>query len=80
MYASLYMARRIMEAALASDISSETTQAGPYSATVSYAPPATNNLWKLLRASGYAPLLGIGGGIGVARPSYGRLEPQDGQA
>lgn len=74
-YASLSMAARAMDAANASDVSSITTQAGAYSETVSYAKPySTNNWWKLLKSSGYAGLLGMGG-IGVARPSYGKLEP-----
>ena len=78
-YASLSMAARAMQSALASDISSMTTQAGSYSETVTYAQPyATNNWWKLLKASGYASRLGITGGIGFAVPSYGRLEPSDG--
>lgn len=77
-YASLSMASRIMSAANASDVSSATVQAGSYSQTLTYAQPfATNNLWKLLKSSGYAGLLGITGGIGFARPSYGRLEPSD---
>ena len=77
-YASLYMAMRAMQSALASDVSSMTTQAGSYSETVTYAQPyQTNNWWKLLRASGYAARLGVGKGIGFARPSYGRLEPAD---
>lgn len=78
MYASLSMASRIMGSALASDVSSMTTQAGSYSETITYAQPfSTNNLWKLLKSSGYAGLLGVGQGIGMARPSYGRLEPAD---
>jgi len=78
MYASLYMARRIMESATASDVSSTTTMAGSYSQTVTYASPySSNNLWKLLKSSGYAGLLGVGGGVGFARPSYGRLEADD---
>ena len=78
MYASLYMARRIMESAQASDISSMTQQAGSYSETLTYARPYnTNNLWKLLKSSGYAGLLGVGRGVGFARPSYGRLEVPD---
>lgn len=78
MYASLSMASRIMGAKLASDVSSLTTQAGSYSETITYAQPySTNNLWKLLKSSGYAGLLGVGQGIGFARPSYGRLEPSD---
>ncbi len=77
-YASLYMAARAMQSALASDVSSMTTQAGSYSETVTYAQPyQTSNWWKLLRASGYAARLGVGQGIGFARPSYGRLEPDD---
>ena len=77
-YASLSMAARAMESAGASDVSSITEQAGSYSQTVSYASPyRTNNWWKLLKSSGYARLLGVGNGIGFARPSYGRLEPQD---
>lgn len=77
MYASLSMAARIMGAKLASDVSSLTTQAGSYSETITYAQPySTNNLMKLLKSSGYAGLLGVGG-IGFARPSYGRLEPAD---
>ena len=77
-YASLYMASRAMQSLQASDISSMTTQAGSYSETVTYAQPyATNNWWKLLKASGYATRLGISGGIGFARPSYGRLEAGD---
>lgn len=78
MYASLYMARRVMESATASDVSSTTTMAGSYSQTVTYASPySSNNLWKLLKSSGYAGLLGVGGGVGFARPSYGRLEADD---
>lgn len=77
-YASLSMAARAMDSALASDVSSLTTQAGSYSQTVTYAKPyATNNWWKLLKASGYASRLGITGGIGFARPSYGVLEADD---
>ena len=77
MYASLSMAGRIVGNRLASDVSSMTTQAGSYSETITYAQPySTNNLMKLLKSSGYAGLLGVGG-IGVARPSYGRLEPAD---
>lgn len=77
-YASLSMASRAMDSALASDVSSMTMQAGGYSETVSYARPyATNNWWKLLKASGYAARLGISNGIGFARPSYGRLEADD---
>ena len=77
-YASLYMASRVMQSLQASDISSMTTQAGSYSETVTYVQPyATNNWWKLLKASGYATRLGISGGIGFARPSYGRLEAGD---
>jgi len=77
-YASLSMAARAMDSALASDVSSMTTQAGSYSQTVTYARPyATNNWWKLLKSSGYAARLGIGNGIGFAHPSYGRLEPSD---
>ena len=78
MYASLSMAHRIMDSANASDISSMTQQAGSYSETLTYARPfSTNNLWKLLKSSGYASLLGVSGCIGFARPSYGRLEPED---
>ena len=74
-YASLSMAARAMQSSYASDISSTTMQAGSYSETVSYAKPyATNNWWKLLKASGYAARLGISNGIGFARPSYGVLE------
>lgn len=77
-WASLSMASRIMASANASDVSSMTTQAGSYSQTLTYAQPfATNNLWKLLKSSGYAGLLGISGKVGFARPSYGRLEPAD---
>ena len=55
-----------------------TEQAGSYSQTIAYAQPySTNNLWKLLKSSGYAGLLGVGQGVGFARPSYGRLEPED---
>ncbi len=75
-YASLSMAARAMDSALASDVSSMTQQAGSYSETITYAAPyATNNWWKLLKSSGYAGRLGLGGGIGIARPSYGVLEP-----
>ena len=77
-YASLSMAHRIMDSAQASDVASMTTQAGSYSQTLTYAQPfATNNLWKLLKSSGYAGLLGVGNGLGFARPSYGRLESGD---
>lgn len=77
-YASLSMAARAMDSALASDVSSMTTQAGSYSQTVTYARPyATNNWWKLLKSSGYAARLGVGNGLGFARPSYGRLEARD---
>ena len=77
-YASLSMAARAMQSAFASDISSTTMQAGSYSETISYAQPyATNNWWKLLKASGYASRLGVSNGIGVARPSYGVLEADD---
>lgn len=77
-YASLSMASRAMQTAYASDVSSLTTQAGSYQETVTYARPyASNNWWKLLKASGYASRLGVSGGIGFARPSYGRLEPED---
>ena len=77
-YASLSMAARAMDSALASDVSSMTTQAGSYMQTVTYAKPyATNNWWKLLKSSGYAARLGVGNGIGFARPSYGRLEAED---
>lgn len=77
-YASLYMATRAMQAVAASDVSSMTTQAGSYSETVTFAQPyQTNNWWKLLRASGYATRLGVGRGVGFARPNYGRLEPGD---
>lgn len=77
-YASLYMARRIMERQQAADIAQQTIQAGSYSETQIFAQPySTDRLWKLLIASGYAKLLGIGGGIGFARPSYGILEPDD---
>lgn len=76
MYASLSMAARAMQSALASDVSSMTTQAGSYSETITYAQPySTSNWWKLLKSSGYAKALGVGGGLGFARPSYGRLEP-----
>lgn len=75
-YASLAMAARAMQTLAASDIASMTTTAGGYSETVTYAQPyATNNWWKLLKASGYASRLGVSNGIGFARPSYGRLEP-----
>lgn len=74
-YASLYMAARAMESAHASDIASTSFTAGPYTETTTYAKPyATNNWWKLLKASGYAARLGVSNGIGFARPSYGRLE------
>lgn len=77
-YASLAMASRAMESAGASDVASVTEQAGSYSQTLTYARPyRTNNWWKLLKSSGYARMLGVGGGIGFARPSYGRLEPAD---
>ncbi len=77
-YASLSMAARAMQSAYASDVASTTMQAGSYSETVTYAQPYhTNNWWKLLKASGYAGRLGITGGIGFARPSYGRLEPDN---
>ncbi len=77
-YASLSMASRAMQSAYASDISSTTVQAGSYSETISYAQPYTsNNWWKLLKASGYASRLGVSNGIGLARPSYGRLEPDN---
>lgn len=77
-YASLSMAARAMQSALASDVSSMTTQAGSYSETVTYAQPyATNNWWKLLKSSGYAARLGVGKCVGFAQPSYGRLEPAD---
>lgn len=73
MYASLYMARRIMERQQASDISSMTTTAGVYSETLTYAQPyGTDNLAKLLKASGYAGLLGTATGyIGSIEPSIG---------
>lgn len=75
-YATLAMAARAMQTLAASDIASMTTTAGSYSETVTYAQPyATNNWWKLLKASGYASRLGVSNGIGFARPSYGRLEP-----
>ncbi len=74
-YASLSMAARAMQTALASDVSSTTTQAGSYSETVTYAQPyATWNWWKLLKSSGYATRLGLAAGIGFARPSYGVLD------
>ena len=77
-YASLSMAARAMQSALASDVSSLTTTAGSYSQTISYAQPySTNNWWKLLRSSGYASRLGVVRGAGLARPSYGRLEASD---
>ncbi len=77
-YACLSMVARVMDSALASDVSSMTMQAGSYAETLTYARPyATNNWWKLLKSSGYASRLGIGGGIGVARPSYGVLEVDD---
>ena len=77
-YASLSMAARAMESSHASDIASTTMQAGVYSETTTYAQPyATNNWWKLLKSSGYASRLGVSNGIGFARPSYGRLEPDD---
>lgn len=77
-YASLSMASRAMQSAQAGDVASMTTQAGVYSETVTYAQPySTNNWWKLLKASGYASRLGIGNGIGFARPSYGVLEVDD---
>lgn len=74
-YASLYMAQRVMESVQASDVSSVTMQAGAYMQTTSYAKPYGSNNWhKLLMASGYAALLGVGGRVGFAQPSYG-LEP-----
>ena len=77
-YACLYMAARVMQASQASDVASMTQQAGSYSETLTFAQPyQTNNWWKLLRASGYATRLGISGGIGFARPSFGRLEADD---
>ena len=77
-YASLSMASRAMQSAYASDVSSTTVQAGSYSETISYAQPYTsNNWWKLLKASGYASRLGVSNGVGFARPSYGRLEPDN---
>lgn len=77
-YASLSMAARAMESCFASDIASTTMTAGPYSETTTYAKPyATNNWWKLLKASGYASRLGVSNGIGFARPSYGVLEADD---
>ena len=77
-YASLSMASRAMQSAYASDVSSTTVQAGVYTETIQYTQPyATNNWWKLLKASGYAGRLGVSGGIGVARPSYGVLEASD---
>lgn len=77
-YASLSMASRAMESAHAADISSQTTTAGSYSETLTFAQPyRTNNWWKLLKSSGYASRLGISQGIGFARPSYGDLEPDD---
>ena len=77
-YASLSMAARAMQSVLVSDIASHTMAAGGYSETVTYAQPYhTNNWWKLLKASGYASWLGVSNGIGFARPSYGRLEPDN---
>lgn len=77
-YASLEMVRNVMESANVSDVSSMTQTAGSYSETFTYAAPySTANMWKLLRKTGYASLLGIGTGIGFARPSYGVLEPED---
>ena len=77
-YASLSMAARAMETALASDVASHSVSAGAYSETVQYARPyGTNNWWKLLKSSGYASRLGVSNGIGFARPSYGRLEVDD---
>ena len=78
MYASLSMAARAMQSVLTSDVASHTMAAGGYSETVTYAQPYhTNNWWKLLKASGYASRLGVSNGIGFARPSYGRLEPDN---
>lgn len=78
MYASLSMAARAMQSVLASDVASHTMAAGGYSETITYAQPYhTNNWWKLLKASGYASRLGVSNGIGFARPSYGRLEPDN---
>lgn len=77
-YASLAMASRAMESTQSSDIASKTMSAGVYSETLTFAQPyATNNWWKLLKASGYASRLGVSNGIGFARPSYGRLEVDD---
>lgn len=74
-YACLSMVARVMEQDGASDVQSMTRQAGSYSETITYATSYRSvNWWKLLRSSGYAGLLGVGQGIGFARPSYGRLE------
>ena len=80
-YATLSMVSKVMAQLEASDVASMTTQAGSYSQTISYAQPyQTNNWWKLLRSSGYMSRLGVGQGLGFARPSYGRLEAEDGNA
>lgn len=78
-YASLSMASRLVADATAGpDVSAHTQGAGSYTETVTYATPfRTGNLWKLLRSSGYAARLGVGLGLGHARPSYGRLERGD---
>jgi hypothetical protein len=77
-YASLSMASRAMESAHASDIASTTLTAGVYTETTTYAQPyATNNWWKLLKASGYASRLGVSNGIGFAHPSFGILDGDD---
>ena len=74
-YASLSMAARAMDSSRASDIASTVMSAGVYSETVTYAQPyATNNWWKLLKASGYASRLGVSNGIGFAHPSFGILD------
>ena len=80
-YASLSMVSRVMERGGDGDVSSQTISAGSYSQTISYAAPyRTMNWWKLLPTSGDPRPLGISGGIGFARPSYGRLEADDAQA
>ena len=78
-YATLSMVSRVMAPAEDGDVSSETIQAGSFSQTKTYARYRTINWAKLLKSSGYAGLLGISGGIGLARPSYGRLEADDAQ-
>ena len=80
-YATLSMCSRVMARGNDGDVSSQTIQAGSFSQTVSYsAPYRTVNWWKLLKSSGYAGRLGVAGGIGFSRPSYGRLEADDAQA